>query len=291
MESEVLTRESINDLVVGQYVSGVGLPCSDIDIKTYVQKIKRNSDGKVIGITVSGLREGDSGYDYSVGEIVRSAMYTFLPNEPSLNTYNRQKNLNLKVPPSIAVIGIGGVGSWVAFQFAMIGTKKLLLIDPDTVGHSNLNRTNFEISHIGKTKVSAMAELILSRRTVAIECYCSLIEDLSEDIVEPYELVVDCRDNVDPLPESIQKKVKITGGYDGTAITMHINPSGKKVWGDGESSYLTVPSFLVPPIDIASLIVKYITLNRPRTKEYIHNIDSKKLFNCFLNYKEPKNGL
>jgi tRNA A37 threonylcarbamoyladenosine dehydratase len=62
----------------------------------------------------------------------------------------------------VAVIGIGGVGSWAAEALARSGVGRLTLIDLDHVAESNINRQIHALnSTIGQAKVVAMRERIL----------------------------------------------------------------------------------------------------------------------------------
>ena len=59
----------------------------------------------------------------------------------------------------ICVIGIGGVGSWVAEALARSGVGQITLIDNDDIALSNMNRQIHTLSStVGQQKVSAMAE-------------------------------------------------------------------------------------------------------------------------------------
>jgi tRNA threonylcarbamoyladenosine dehydratase len=59
----------------------------------------------------------------------------------------------------VAVIGIGGVGSWTAEALARSGVGELTLIDLDEICVTNINRQLPALAgHIGRLKVSAMAE-------------------------------------------------------------------------------------------------------------------------------------
>ena len=61
----------------------------------------------------------------------------------------------------VAVVGIGGVGSWVAEALARSGVGRLTLIDMDHVAESNINRQVHAITPtIGMAKVTAMQERI-----------------------------------------------------------------------------------------------------------------------------------
>lgn len=61
----------------------------------------------------------------------------------------------------VAVIGIGGVGSWAAEALARSGVGELTLIDLDHVAESNINRQVHALAGtLGQAKVRAMAERI-----------------------------------------------------------------------------------------------------------------------------------
>lgn len=77
----------------------------------------------------------------------------------------------------VAVIGIGGVGSWAAEAFARSGVGRLTLIDLDMVAESNTNRQiHAHDPNYGKAKVDAMAERI---HQINPECELTLIEDFA----------------------------------------------------------------------------------------------------------------
>lgn len=57
---------------------------------------------------------------------------------------------------TVAVCGLGGLGSNIAVALARIGVGKLLLIDFDVVEPSNLNRQHYMIPHIGMKKTDAI---------------------------------------------------------------------------------------------------------------------------------------
>ena len=174
-----------------------------------------------------------------------------------MSIYIRQESLALKIPHCAMVVGIGGVGSWVALNLALSGVKKLIMIDHDSVEESNLNRTPFRKQDIGKPKVLGMTELILERRDISVYPLQKRVEEYNPLETPRPDAVMDCRDITTPLPDSLQKKVRIIGGYDGMKITLHVNPKPESIWGDEPVRYQTVPSWLVPPQLISSLITRY----------------------------------
>ena len=63
----------------------------------------------------------------------------------------------------VAVVGLGGVGSWSAEALARSGVRRLTLIDLDHVSESNINRQIHAIeASLGQSKVLAMRDRILS---------------------------------------------------------------------------------------------------------------------------------
>ncbi|HEY8361093.1 MAG TPA: ThiF family adenylyltransferase, partial [Ramlibacter sp.] len=61
----------------------------------------------------------------------------------------------------VAVIGIGGVGSWAAEALARSGVGTLTLVDLDHVAESNINRQIHALDGtVGQAKVLAMRERI-----------------------------------------------------------------------------------------------------------------------------------
>ncbi len=197
--------------------------------------------------------------------------------------YNRQKSLNLRIPEKVTVIGVGGVGSWVALNLALVGTPTMILIDHDIIEESNLNRTPFKITQVGRPKVEALAELIFERRPDAVVVP---IQKKLEDLTE-YEktlldgsILIDCRDT-EPLSD-----IAITGGYDGYNITIHINPQKRSIWGDEPVRYTITPSFVVPPQIIASFITLYLCVPELQTeKEIIRSFDIRELFKQVMGYE------
>ena len=62
---------------------------------------------------------------------------------------------------TVAICGLGGLGSNIAVALARAGVGKLILIDFDKVDISNLHRQQYKANQIGKYKTEAMAENLL----------------------------------------------------------------------------------------------------------------------------------
>ncbi len=61
---------------------------------------------------------------------------------------------------TVAICGLGGLGSTIAVALARAGIGHLVLIDYDRVELSNLNRQQYKVAQIGMLKTKALAENI-----------------------------------------------------------------------------------------------------------------------------------
>lgn len=98
---------------------------------------------------------------------------------------------------SVAVCGLGGLGSHIAINLARSGVGKLHLIDFDVVEPSNLNRQAYSIDDLGKLKTEAMKEQ-LSKINPFIEVKISTLKIEKEDIKELFindDIVCEAFDN------------------------------------------------------------------------------------------------
>jgi tRNA A37 threonylcarbamoyladenosine dehydratase len=99
----------------------------------------------------------------------------------------------------IAVVGVGGVGSWAAEALARSGVERMTLIDLDHVALSNANRQIQALDgEFGKAKVVAMAQRINAinprAQLVLIEEFVN--QDNVSSLMRDVDLVLDCIDQV-----------------------------------------------------------------------------------------------
>ena len=113
--------------------------------------------------------------------------------------YGPQTNAALQ-QARIAVVGIGGVGSWAAEALARSGVGGLTLIDMDHVAESNINRQVHALTQtLGQAKIEAMAERI---RGINATCVLNLVDDfltpenVAQILPESLDYVLDCTDQV-----------------------------------------------------------------------------------------------
>ena len=100
----------------------------------------------------------------------------------------------------VAVIGIGGVGSWTAEALARSGVAALTLIDLDHVAESNINRQIHALDNtVGMAKIEAMRERI-ARINPHCKVHC-VDEFVSEEnwpalLPETVDAVIDACDQI-----------------------------------------------------------------------------------------------
>ena len=83
---------------------------------------------------------------------------------------------------TVAVCGLGGLGSNVAINLARAGVKKLVLVDFDTVDVTNLQRQQYKASQVGMPKAVALVENLKEIAPyVELEAYNEKITDANID--------------------------------------------------------------------------------------------------------------
>ncbi len=116
----------------------------------------------------------------------------------------------------VAIMGLGGVGSYAAEALARSGIGSFLLVDFDTIGLSNLNRQLPALhSTIGKMKTEAMRDRLLDINPNAkIDIYSDFCAHESRDfLLENVDFVVDAIDSLGPktglLESCVRKEIPV----------------------------------------------------------------------------------
>lgn len=79
----------------------------------------------------------------------------------ALNKRHSPETQALLSQGNVAVAGLGGLGSNIAYALARIGVGHLHLIDFDVVDLTNLNRQQYFMEHVGMYKTDALKSLLL----------------------------------------------------------------------------------------------------------------------------------
>ncbi|MFT3956549.1 MAG: tRNA threonylcarbamoyladenosine dehydratase [Piscinibacter sp.] len=100
----------------------------------------------------------------------------------------------------IAVVGVGGVGSWAAEVLARSGVAELTLVDLDHVAESNINRQVQALgATVGMAKVQALAQRIAD---IHPGCRVHAVEEFAEPdnwpalLPQPVDVVIDACDQL-----------------------------------------------------------------------------------------------
>lgn len=116
-----------------------------------------------------------------------------------------------------AIVGIGGVGSWIAEALARTGVTNITLIDLDEVCISNTNRQIHALDgNVGKAKAEAMKERILlinpeAKVTTVVDFFT---KTTAEEILSlDFDVMVDAIDSVDNkcflIAECLRRKIPL----------------------------------------------------------------------------------
>ena len=129
---------------------------------------------------------------------------------------------------NVVILGVGGVGSWIAAQLCQSGFEHFVLVDDDQVELSNLNRSLYSLSDVGRYKVDALADRLsvinsavcvqrIKQRLPEAEFLAHLIDDRQGSCI-----VVNCADapSVDATSAMVDTACRrtatpyvIAGGY------------------------------------------------------------------------------
>lgn len=96
---------------------------------------------------------------------------------------------------SVAIVGVGGLGTPAALALAHAGVGTLVLIDDDEVDRSNLHRQIlFRDRDVGRPKLEA-AEEALRATGVRVEARKGRLTPASVDLLKGADVVLECSDN------------------------------------------------------------------------------------------------
>ena len=175
--------------------------------------------------------------------------------------YERQQALELTIPESVTVVGLGGIGFWASVYLAMSGVTNLYLFDADVIEESNRNRLPICQGSVGLPKVQVVKDYILAIRP---DCNCVAIQEKMEGILLDIQVgistvVLECTDSTKSqlLVYNACKKAGVSfvrAGYNGTHMSvLHHVPTWCKAEEDSE--YTITPSWVVPASIVAALAV------------------------------------
>ena len=100
---------------------------------------------------------------------------------------------------TVAVCGLGGLGSNIAIALARAGVGRLILIDFDRVDITNLHRQQYEADQIGMYKTVALAENLKEIAPyISLEIHTERItEDNAVTLLQDADIICEAFDNVE----------------------------------------------------------------------------------------------
>ena len=150
---------------------------------------------------------------------------------------------------TVAICGLGGLGSNIAFALARAGIGKLILIDFDSVDITNLHRQQYKANQIGMSKTQALKENLLEIAPyVAIKTHSVRItENNAEVLLEKADIICEAFDDAESkamlvnlvlerMPEKYLVAASGMAGF-GSANTIQTRRLSKRFYlcGDGTS--------------------------------------------------------
>jgi len=118
-----------------------------------------------------------------------------------LGVYNRQESMNLFIPEEIHILGVGGVGTWVAYNAALLGVPKIHIYDRDTLEYHNRNRLPYPAWSEGEEKTKLCSEALRRFRSLKVIEH-PFIED-PDDVFQMNGIIMNCIDY--PMKVPIQQ--------------------------------------------------------------------------------------
>ena len=186
-----------------------------------------------------------------------------------------EKELNDIKKMNVLLVGLGGLGGYIANGLVRLGVEKMMLVDFDTFQLTNLNRQLFS-SHLNlnhlKTRVIKQALLEINP-DLEISIYSKSIETMNVDQSQGFQIIIDAVDNIqtkcylEELAENLGIPLlhgAVAGWYGQFGIIMPKSNMLVELYGAqkyGIEKSLKCPTF-VPPI-LANMMltefVKYVT--------------------------------
>lgn len=157
--------------------------------------------------------------------------FNALPNTSNERSLELQQKL---INSKIAVIGVGGVGSYLSLALAMMGVKELILVDKDFIELSNTSRqVLYDEYDIGKSKIDVAKEKLKRHNSkLKVHTYNRFITELKDlDFLYDHldiDFLVLCADQprnkiqdmIDTVTSELNIPWLVCGPFDNTKIIL-----------------------------------------------------------------------
>ncbi len=148
---------------------------------------------------------------------------------------------------TVAICGLGGLGSHIALALARAGIGKLILIDYDVVDITNLHRQHYKANQIGMSKTEALKDNISEfapYATILVHTV-RISADNAIELLEEADIICEAFDDaeckamlVDLIAERMPEKYLVAAsgmaGF-GSANTIHTRRVSKRFYLCGDS--------------------------------------------------------
>ncbi len=130
-------------------------------------------------------------------------MVNLIPTKEEWNNALKERNgeeLQQKFSSAtVAICGLGGLGSNIAISLARAGIEKLILIDFDKVDITNLHRQQYKVSQIGMKKTDALSENLKEIAPyIGIESHTVRItEDNAAELLKDADIICEAFDDAE----------------------------------------------------------------------------------------------
>lgn len=166
--------------------------------------------------------------------------------------YLRHKNVEMKVPKEIFVVGCGGTGTWISIMGAMMGVNIIHLADHDTLENHNRSRLPYSEDDVGNPKTQVLKKFI---KNIRPECSVYVYDGIHNEtdlLMLTGEIIFDCNDSpsIQEMIYSYCKKNKlryVSVGCNKEHITV-IENLDLLFRSEEHSQYEITPMYLLPPI-------------------------------------------
>ncbi len=199
--------------------------------------------------------------------------------------YERHDGLGIRQDQHVAVIGCGGIGSWISLYLGLAGVNNIDIYDSDVISENNLNRFPLGPSSVGLNKAEAMAIHIQSlRQGVNVTPRQNFEPDIHSNKLRQYNWVIVSTDSLKSRRMIYDEVVKasrensyhigyIECGADGHHATVTFSPATMSTAEETNPGYRSIPVFVGPCTMAASIAAYYVLLATPYDYERIHRVD------------------
>jgi molybdopterin/thiamine biosynthesis adenylyltransferase len=145
----------------------------------------------------------------------------------------------------VAIAGVGGIGSEVFVKLVRLGIRKIVIVDPDIVEHSNLNRlagSTLKDAKKARPKVRVLAKYA-SQITPYIEVtpiQASILDERAENELKSCDVIFGCTDNQHSRVALNNLSIRYLIPYVDCATGIHADPA-KQIQDAGGQVRIIIP--------------------------------------------------